>query len=190
LVEVCAKGRFRVEAHANAEEGRMRFYVRSAALIALPLYMSGCALVSGRCTYETRYVLAEGSIMDGPMVVANGSLQAGGMRGSDNHRHLGWTITTSSLTGHITALRLVDSTDPATTLLSLPIAYHPSSPGTLLGELRQNADETSPALGGIFEIVRSNRAVLDITTDLADRAQVTLPLTVVQTEDWSRPFCS
>ena len=168
----------------------MRFYVRWAALVALPLYLSGCALISGRCTFESRHVLAEGSILDGPMVVANGSLQVAGTRGSLNHRSVDWTINASSLAGHVTGLRLVDSSDPATTLLDLPIEYHPSSPGTILGGLRQEADAASPALGGIFEIVRSNRAVLHITTELPDRAQETLPLTVVESEDWNRPFCS
>src|SRR5687767_4678686 len=167
----------------------MRFYVRWAALVALPLYLSGCALISGRCTFESRHVLAEGAILDGPMVVANGSLHVAGTRGSLNHRSIGWTITTSPLAGHITGLRLVDSSDPATTLLELPITYDPSSPGTDFGELHQEADAASPALGGIFELVRSNRAVFHITTDLPDRPQLTLPLAVVQTEDWSRPFC-
>lgn len=167
----------------------MRFKVRWAAL-ALPLYMSGCGLISGRCTYETRHVLADGAVMNGAMVEANGSLHVGGTRGSLNHRSLSWTITTSSLAGHITGLRLVDSTDPATTLLDLPVTYHPSSPETILGDVRQEADASSPALGGIFEIVRSNRAVLHIATDLPDRPQVTLQLTVVQSDDWSRPFCS
>jgi hypothetical protein len=168
----------------------MRFRIRSAALVALPLYMSGCALISGRCTYETRHVLAEGAILDGPMVVANGSLHVGGTRGSLNHRSVSLTVTTSALAGHITGLRLVDSSDPATTLLDLPITDSPSSPGTVFGELRQEADASSPALGGIFEIVRSNRAVIHITTDLPDRPPLTLPLMVVQTDDWHRPFCS
>ena len=168
----------------------MRFHVAATALAALPLYISGCALISGRCTYETRYVMAEGRVMDGAMVVANGSLQIAATRGSQNNRTLNWTIAASSLDEHITAVRLVESTDPTKTLLDLAIFRHPSLPGTILGGEHQESDDPSPALGGIFEIVRGNRAVFEIATDLPDRPRVNIPLTVVQTEDWTRPYCS
>jgi hypothetical protein len=110
-------------------------------------------------------------------------------RGSLSWRDVGWSINASSYAGHVTALALIETTNPNTTLLSLPVDPHPA-PGQYNSSFIQREGETTPALGGIFEIVAANRAAVEIRTDLPTRPSITLPLTVEFEQDWHRPNCS
>ena len=51
----------------------------------------------------------------------------------------------------------------------------------------QRVGDVSPNLGGVYETVAANLGLLDITTDLASRPRVSVPLTVTHKQDWFRP---
>lgn len=162
---------------------------RLAAGIAILLGASGCALLSGRCTYESRAAHAEGRVTENGMEIARGAVDVGATRGSINARHLSYDISAAPLDGHFVSVALTDATRPGVILLDLPIIPQ-FQPATIRGVLDQRDDAASPALGGIFELVAANRAVLEVTTDLASRPLVRIPMTVTVHEDWSRPYCS
>jgi hypothetical protein len=123
------------------------------------------------------------------MEIARAAVDVGATRGSMNARHLSYDITAVPLDGHIESVALTDATRPGVIVLQLPFLPQ-FQPATIRGVLDQRDDAPSPALGGVFEIVAGNRAVLEVTTDLASRPVVRIPVTVTMHEDWSRPYCS
>lgn len=168
---------------------RLLICVRVAAAFAVPVIVSNCALLSGRCTYETRSVHAESLVMENGMEIARGTIDAGATRGSSNSRFFSFDITAAPLDGHITSVALTDASRPGVIVLELPFLPQ-FQPATIRGVLDQRDNAPTPALQGTFEIVQGNRAVLEVRIDLPDRPVVRMPFGVVMHEPWSRPYCS
>jgi len=163
-------------------------HLRLAAALAIPLVAANCALISG-CNYETRGVTAEASVTENGTEIARGLMNAGGTRGSLNHRDLSYDITSTLLDGHIQSVRFTDANQPGVVILDLPFLQQ-FQPATVRGVLNQRDDAPTPNLGGVFEIVASNRAILEVRTDLPLRPVVSIPFTVTIHEGWRRPNCS
>ena len=162
--------------------------LRAAVALALPLVLAECGLIDS-CTFESRYVGAGGNATDGVTEIAAATVDVSATRGSLNDKSFQWSITTPSLAGHVTRISLIRSSQPVPVLLDLPVQTS-AQPSVYIGGLRQQPGETTPNLGGIFEIVAANDAVLEIITDLPERPMVRIPLTVTRHEDWRRPNCS
>jgi hypothetical protein len=165
----------------------MRYARRMIA--ALPLLLSGCGLISGACIYETRAVTAEGRVVENGTEIARGLINVGGTRDAINNRSLSWDVTAVPLDGHIISVAFTDAARPGVVILELPFLTQ-FQPATIRGVLDQKDNAPTPALGGIFEIVADNRAVLEVRTDLPSRPVVRIPHTVTMLENWSRPNCS
>jgi len=162
--------------------------LRLVAALAIPLAVSGCAMY-GRCTYESRSARAEGTVTENGAEIARAMADVGGTRGSFNNRSFSWDLTSQPLDGHIVSVALTDASRPGVVVLDLPFLVQ-FQPATIRGVLDQRDDAPTPALGGVFELVESNRAVLEVRTDLTSPAVVRIPLTVTHHEDWFRPYCS
>ena len=83
-----------------------------------------------------------------------------------------WQFSAPSLEGHVTSVALVNLT-PSPILLQLPIR-EPIEPWgydyAYQGTLEQRAGETTPALGGIFEVLAAGDGVLNY--DIFPRAPI------------------
>lgn len=163
--------------------------LRFAAALAIPLFASNCSLISGGCNYETRAVQAEGSVTENGAEIARGLMNAGATRGSSNSRFLSYDITSSLIYVHIQSVGFVDANQPGVVLFDFPF-IEGVPPATIRSVINQLDDAPTPNLGGTFEIVAGNRAVLEVRTDLPERPVVHIPFTVTMHEDWVRPNCS
>jgi hypothetical protein len=161
---------------------------RPSAALAAVLFLAGCGGITGACTYETRVVQASGVVTDLQNDPTSAIVNVSATRGSLSWKDVGWSITAPSYAGHVTRLTLIETTTPTTALLNLPANAHPA-PGQYNSSLIQREGETTPELGGIFEIVAANRAAVEITTDLPARPLITVPFTVEFARDWYRPNC-
>ena len=168
--------------------GRYLRTVRVAATLVIPLAVSDCAL-NGRCTYESRAALADGQVTENGLQIARAIAHIGATRGSSNRRSFSWDIIAQPLDGHMVSVALTDASQPGVIVLELPFLTQ-FQPATIRGVLDQEDDAPTPALGGIFELVVSNQAVLEVRTDLPSRPLVRIPLTVSAHDDWHRPYCS
>ena len=164
--------------------------LRLIMALAIPLAVSDCGL-NGDCTYESRAALAGGQVTeDNGLQFAHATVHIGATRGSSNKRTLTWDIIAQPLAGHILSVALTDASQPGVIVLELPFLTQ-FEPAIISGVLEQEGDAPTPALGGIFELVVSNQAVLEVRTDIPSRPLVRIPLTVSEFEhdDWHRPFC-
>jgi hypothetical protein len=167
----------------------VRHQIKGLASMIVLLLLSGCALL-GRCDYESRTVVAEGRFTEGATEVATAEITVGANRGGLEWRDFHWVITGPSLEGHVTSLALVTAAAPHTVLLDLPLNYQPEG-YISISALIQYKGESSPALGGIFEVVAANGAAIEIRTDLPSRPLVRIPLSSIHESDWYRPHtCS
>jgi hypothetical protein len=148
------------------------------------LVLSGCRLLrDGDCDYEQRGVLARGEATDGTEVIF-ANVGAGGIRGSINSTSFRWDVSARGIETHITSIRLVNTSQRIPALVELPVT--PTGlPFAFLGWLIQESGATTPALGGIFELVAANQTAIEIATDLPDRALITILLTVESHNDWT-----
>jgi hypothetical protein len=116
--------------------------------------------------------------------VTEADVTAAGIRGSINNTSFRWNISARGLETNITAIRLVNTTQRVPALLEIPVT--PTGlPFAFLGWITQESGAATPALGGIFELVAANQTAIEITTDLPDRALITIPLVVESHNDWT-----
>jgi hypothetical protein len=143
-------------------------------------------LLSGKCTYESRYLQAAGRIEEGGSELLSALVDASEDRGSIVNKSIHWLLTGPSLKGHVLSATLKDASNPSVVLLDLPIA------GASQPELSQSgADQWAGAnLNGFFDILYADRGVIELQTDLPSRATITLPLATTRKNDWYRPNCS
>ena len=156
------------------------------ALIALPLVFSDCMLLSGRCIYELRNVNAQGRVLENNVEVAHAQLVLGEQRDHEPNKNFSWLIAAPELKGHTTRITLRDNAAPSIVLYEFPIRPEAQ---TLLAS-GSVAQSEGANVNGFFDLLSSRRAIVVITTDLAQRATVTIPLVDVARDDWSRPYCS
>ena len=155
-------------------------------LLAAPLVFSGCSLLSGRCLYETRYVSAEGQVLENNLEIAYAQLVHHEQRDYQPDKDFTWQIRGAELKGHVTRITLRDNAAPSTVVYEFPIHANPSMP-LASGFVRQSEGAN---INGFFDLLSSRRAIIVITTDLPQRPTVTIALTNVTGDDWTRPYCS
>jgi hypothetical protein len=161
-------------------------FFRNAALTALALPLSGCAEIIGlgRCDFEQRHVTAAGRFLENGTEMASAEITVGAHRGGLEWRDVQWYIKVPH-EGSVTSIVLVRSGQPVPILLELPHDYT-LVPYEYVSSLIQRKDEATPALGGLFEIVAGGEAVLEISTDVAARPHIRIPLAPLQVQDWYR----
>jgi hypothetical protein len=167
----------------HSEVEKMRVHV----IIVVPclLFLSGCSALSN-CRWEDRSVTARGVVIEDGVEIVSADVTVGASRGSLLLKSLDRTIAGASLKGHVTSITLVSSADPTRVLLEIPVDSYLTS-FISSGGMTQRPGETDPDLGGLFEIVAANLGVIEITTDLPSRTQVSIPLQVNRQTDWIRP---
>ena len=156
------------------------------ALAALPLVISNCSLLSGRCLYETRYAAAVGQVLESNLEIAFAELNIHEQRDYQPDKDFTWHIRGAELKGHVTRITLRDNAAPSTVVYEFPIHANPSMP-VASGFVRQSEGAN---INGFFDLLSSRRAIIVITTDLPQRPTVTIALTNVTGDDWTRPYCS
>src|SRR2546423_15470250 len=133
----------------------------TGALLAM-----GCAYFTA-CTYETRFVRAAGLLIENGDTTVGANVTVGADRGSIEMKNLDWIIA-GSLKGHVTSIDLVDAENPGAVRVPIRVDS-PDSPLIAGGGTTQRGGETSPNLGGLYEVVAENRAALEISTDIPSR---------------------
>ena len=164
----------------------MRRIHSNLTLLALPLIFSNCMLLSGRCLYENRNVIAEGQRLDNNMVIAAAQLILHEQRDYEPDKNFSWQIQGPELKGHATRITLRDNAAPSVVLYEFPIHADPRMV-LASGFVRQSEGAN---VNGFFDLFSSRRAIVVITTDLPQRPTVTVELSTVTRDDWSRPYCS
>lgn len=158
--------------------------IRSIALlIALPVILSNCMLLSGRCLYELRNVIADGSVLENNITIAAAHLVESEQRDYQPDKDLSWQITGEPLKGHVTRITLQEG---STVRYEFPIVDS-SRPDLSSGFVRQSEGAN---VNGFWDMLSNRKATVVISTDLPSRSTVTLPLLDVQSDDWNRPYCS
>ena len=147
---------------------------------------SSCALLSGRCLYETRGVDVSGSVATSATDSASAMLVVGEQRDYEPDRNFSWQILGADLRNHVQTIVLLETATASVPRFNFPL--HPSTIPPLSSGFVRESEGTD--LRGMFDVLSSGKAVIRITTDLPDKASVVIPLTHVQRSDWSRPYCS
>lgn len=154
------------------------------SIAGLPLFLAGCDMVGPCSASETRSVVALGSLTEGTTEVASALVGVGASRGAVESLWLDWDARGPSLEGHVTSMALVRAEPPYEFLVDLPLLRQP--PGYLvIGNLTQREGDSYPGLGGLFEIVNDNRALMEVRTDLPSRPLVRIPLTTAGSRGWT-----
>lgn len=152
--------------------------------LACGLLAQGCAILTA-CTYETRFVRAAGQLIENGDTTVGANVHIAADRGSIELKNLDW-IVGGSLKGHVTSIALVDAENPSG--VRVPIPVDPASSSFIAaGNTVQRGGETSPSLGGVYELVAEDRAALEILTDIPSRPTISLPLRRTEIQDWYRP---
>jgi hypothetical protein len=165
--------------------GRQRILRLTLTLAFVALSPSSCRLITD-CTYETRYVIASGSIIENSSELVHADITVGANRGSLEWKDFDRNIIGSSLKGHILAARLVRSDQPGISLLDIPIDS-PASSAISSGSLIQHPSDVTPNLNGLYEIVAGGLAAIELDTDISSEPRLSIPLTVTSKKDWYRP---
>jgi len=93
---------------------------------------------------------------------------------------------TGGLKGHVTSASLKDSQNPTVVLLDLPVLGPDRDP-----ILEGTADSRQGAtLGGLHDVLASNRAGIELKTDDPAIPTVIVPILTVNAGNWIRPYCS
>ena len=160
--------------------------LRLFLVLSASIGTSGCALLSGRCLYETRGVDVSGSVVTSATDSASAMLVNGEQRDYEPDRNLSWQILGEDLKNHVQAIVLLETATASASRFNFPL--NPSTIPPLSSGFVRESDGTD--LRGMFDVLSSGKAVIRITTDLPEKASVVIPLTHVQRFDWSRPYCS
>jgi len=158
--------------------------------LAVCLLLPGCHMITGACDYEVRSTSSRGVIVDDIREILRAGASVSARRGSSNWKGFSWSIVSPVLASHVVSVSLIDANQPGAILLRL--ALTPENPIGALGgsiEEKRGVEHPSLPLGGIFEIVAANRAILEITTDLPSQAVLRVPLIGSESRDWHRPDC-
>ncbi|HUQ20952.1 MAG TPA: hypothetical protein VM099_15140 [Gemmatimonadaceae bacterium] len=152
--------------------------------IAILWVASGCRLLDfDSCMYELRTVTVEGRLIEtSEILYAYVSVEE--QRDYQPDKFMVWRLTSAPLRGHVTSMTLRDAADESKSLFVFPASNFQNDISS--GTVRQS---DGPSLNGIFDAISSERAVIDVRTDIPGRAQVRFlpPLTVHQ--EWYRPKC-
>ena len=165
----------------------MQLKAANTMLIALALLAtSGCLLMSGRCIYELRGVVANGQTVQAAGDTVSAEVIVGEQRDSDPNKTMSWMIRGAALKGRVLSITLRDESNPSQVLFTFPLTtstFPPLSNGT-------TSQNEGANLNGFFEVLTGSRAIVVITTDIPGRETVQLRLNVTSKSDWNRPYCS
>ena len=164
----------------------MTRYLRPSLWIPIACFLPSCSLLSGRCLYESRAVSASGSVITSSTDSASAILNEGEQRDYQPNKSFSWQILGTDLKNHVKTITLFESATTTTARYDFPL-HPPTFPPLSTGSVSENEGAD---LSGMFDLLATRDAIIRITTDLADKPQVDIPLTRVQKEDWSRPYCS
>ena len=165
----------------------MRRLRKAMPAVLIPFFLNSCMLLSGRCLYETRNVIADGTAPNGTTsIIAQAKLILGEQRDYQPDKVFSWQITGPDLKGHVTKIALRDNAAPGTDRYVFEIV-DAARPDLSSGAVTQNAGAN---LNGLFDLLSSKRAIVVITTDIPGQTTVTIPLLNATKDDWSRPYCS
>jgi hypothetical protein len=159
--------------------------VRQLALLLVPLLASSCLLLNGRCIYELRSLQASGQAMSGADSIA-GQVSLFEQRDSDPNKSMYYLLVSPTLKSHVLSASFRDTRNPSQILASLPLDA-PTQDPIAEGEL---SDRNGTSLDGYFELITAGRGILVLEMDLSSSSSITIPLTVTQKQDWTRPYCS
>lgn len=168
---------------------RQKTYMRLTsriAIVVLLLLLPGCMLLSGRCIYELRGVVANGQLIQGVGDTVSAEVNLSEQRDSDPNKTMSWMIRGSALKGRVLTITLRDETDPSKVLFIFPVP-NTDFPSISNGFVSQNEGAN---LNGFFDVLAGSRGIVVITTDIPGRATVQLKLNVTSKSDWNRPYCS
>jgi hypothetical protein len=130
-------------------------------------------------------VHASGELVEDGSTTVRAGVSVGANRGMLEWKDFDRVID-GALKGHVTSIFLVSSDGLSEAQLELPLDP-PSSSLISSGTLIQRPGDATPNLSGLYELLAGNRAVLEISTDIASRPIVRLPLAVTAKQDWYRP---
>ena len=159
---------------------------RGVLLALLPLSVSGCELLSGKCTYEIRSLDAAGSVSENGAELAAVQVTLSEDRGSIQSTGMQWLVTGTTLKGHAVSAALKDMSNPSVVRLDLPLetADRPEiSQGFI--STREGAN-----FSGIHDLLAAGRGIIELQTDDPSRPTVTVVLIAHRIGDWTRPNCS
>jgi hypothetical protein len=157
----------------------------SAVPIVLCWLFVGCRLVTD-CTYESRYVSASGTVVEGGSELVSAQIAVSANRGSLEWKEFSRTIAGASLIGHVSAIRLVRSDQPGVSLLDIPIDGA-GSPFISSGSLIQHPADATPNLAGLYELVAAGLTSVELDTDRSPGSRISVRLSVTDKRDWFRP---
>jgi hypothetical protein len=142
-------------------------------------------LLDGRCIYELRSLEASGQALTDADSVS-GEVTLFEQRDSDPSKSMHYLIIGPTLQSHVLSASFRDAQNPSVVLADL--ALDAPTQGTLAeGEL---SDRSGTNLNGYFELITAGRGILVVETDLSSTPSITIPLTVTQRQNWTRPYCS
>jgi len=160
---------------------------RTAFVSALSLiFVTGCNLLNGRCTYELRSLEVSGSVDNAGGQPASAQLALSEQRGSLQGQSIHWLVTADALKGHVLSATFKDNADLSKVLLDLTVA-NADRP-----EISQGATSTSSGanLAGFHDILDAGRGVVELQTDLGAQPTIRIPVDATSSSGWVRPFCS
>ena len=100
----------------------MQLKAATMTLIALALpATSGCLLLSGRCIYELRSVVANGQMVQAAGDTVSAEVIVGEQRDSDPNKTMSWMIRGAALKGRVQSITLRDESNPSRVLFTFPI---------------------------------------------------------------------
>ena len=155
-------------------------------LALIPLMTSGCLLLSGRCIYELRGVVATGQFIQAVGDTVSAEVNIGEQRDSDPNKTMSWIIRGPAIKGRVQSIKLVDETNPTVALYTFPVSVS-EFPALSNGAVSQNEGAN---LNGLFDVLAGSRGIIVITTDIPGRATIQFRLNVTSESDWNRPYCS
>ena len=154
-------------------------------LAVIALVVSGCNLVSGKCTYELRSFDGAGNANRGGSAAAAAQVNLSEERGSIVRQTFSWMVS-GGLKGHVTSASFKDSQNPSTVLLDLPVLGPDRDP-----ILEGFADtQAGASLAGFHDILVAGRGGIELQTDQPATPTVIIPISTVNASDWVRPYCS
>jgi hypothetical protein len=162
---------------------------RCVLLVIGSLSASSCTLLSGKCLYETRNVLASGSIATSSTDSASAIVTETEQRDYQPSKDFSWQISGPDLKGHVQQIVFLETATASTPRFVFDIHQSSTIPLLSSGYFREG-EVAGLNFSGLYDLLWSREAVIRITTDLPARPTVVIPLTRVQGSDWTRPYCS
>jgi hypothetical protein len=127
-----------------------------------------------------------GSVMTSVTDSASATLVASEQRDYQPDKNFSWQVLGPDLRNHVQKIVLLGSATASAPRYEFPL--DPPASSQLSGGFVRETEGAK--LDGMFELLSSANAVVRVTTDLPDKSIVVIPLSHVQREDWSRPYCS